>query len=165
MTNLNPSRIIVTDIIETNAPALNMSLLLSIFVEKAMAFGGVETGKAIASEHDKAIVAARMILFSPGITITIGIRRLAVAVLLMKVERITANIQNTTTKMAPCCWNKGKETIQWVKPLISIPFPKANPPHIRIRISQLIFLKSSRLSNPDKEKSPAAKSAITAEGI
>lgn len=88
---------------EINKPALIISLLFSISVEKAIAFGGVETGKTIAKEHDNATTVASIIVFSPGITITIGIRRFAVAVLLINVDNKTAKTQNIATRTNPSC--------------------------------------------------------------
>jgi len=45
-----------TEIIETIIPAFNISWPLIILVEKAIAFGGVDIGSAMANEHDKATV-------------------------------------------------------------------------------------------------------------
>ncbi len=78
-----------------------MSLLLSIFDEKAMAFGGVDIGKAMAKEHDKASILTNKIWFSPGIAMATGTIKFAVAVLLINVDIKMATMQKTTTSKNP----------------------------------------------------------------
>ena len=51
----------INEIMEISPPALNISLLLIIFVENVIAFGGVDMGKAIPTEQAKATETARKI--------------------------------------------------------------------------------------------------------
>ena len=82
-------------------PALNISPLLIIPEENAIAFGGVDTGNAIPIEQANATDTASIIVLSPGMDITIGISKLAVAVLLTNVDKSIPSAANTAMRINP----------------------------------------------------------------
>ena len=89
------------EMIETASPETRRSLLLTTPVEKAIALGGVDTGNAIAKEHESATITVSMMGLTPLMPMAMGMRRFAVAVLLMIVDNITARTENATTKTNP----------------------------------------------------------------
>ena len=91
----------ITAIKEAIPPALIISIHLTPLEEKAMAFGGVEIGKAIAREQDKDTAIAKNNGLSPGMLTAMGISKLAEAVSLINVDRSRANKQKIAIKIIP----------------------------------------------------------------
>lgn len=117
----------------------------------AMAFGGVDTGRGIASEHAKAVPTSSGETgptFKPRI---IGIIKFEVAVLLITELITQATLPNATINPNVDHPSTGKTlTIQSASPLVEIAFPRHKPPPINNRTSQ----ESERKSSTDRILSP-----------
>ncbi len=133
---------------------MSNSFTLNCSVLKAMAFGGVDMGRAIAREQEKATPTRsgeRLATLNP---ITIGIIRLAVAVLLISEDIVQATMPKMRDSMYGLASCRGSLTIsQSASPPVDIIFPRQRPPPINNNTSQDRARRSLTVRNPRPNRS------------
>lgn len=139
-------------------------------LEYMIAFGGVETGKAIANEALKATAMAAITkdseLKETLNAITIGSIIFEAAVLLIKFEIKTTKYENTINSIIIELIPSGKRVANHKsRPVLVTPSPRVSPPIISIITSHLMALISSLVIIPKSVNNTIGIKDITVVGI